>query len=104
MTTVQIEIERIIQQVSDGVALPVNQILSNSRKGFACTARFILAHRLRAYGLSVEQVGEIMNRGHSGVLYYLKMYDNMISTNRMFRDMVHDVELMAAMPTSEITK
>lgn len=95
MTTPQREIQQIIRQVSVGTGVTVETLLGPSRKEFASNARFILAHRLRKYGLTIEQIGEILGRSNATVLYYLRLYDNMFGNNRMFRDMVSDVEMVA---------
>lgn len=98
MTFRQFEINRIIRNVCDGTDVSLEDIRGEKRTETESFARFIMARKLRDYGMTLKAIGAVMNRGHMSVINALKQYDAMFSTNRMFRDMVRDVELVSAIP------
>lgn len=56
------------------------------RKGSEIFDFFIRAKQLRNEGKKFEEIGEILNRHHSTIIYYIYQYDNLYRFNKSFRE------------------
>lgn len=62
-------------------------VLGKSRNMPLPFARSMVAKTLRdAYGLSYPKIGKILNRNHSTIFKYFKMYDAEYKYNQVFRN------------------
>lgn len=59
-------------------------------------ARSMVAKTIRdVYGLSYTEIGRILNRNHSSISYYYKMYDAEYQYNQGFRNFANVLKEMA---------
>ncbi len=88
MTPTEQRIDEIIWSVCVGTGIPRDILCGRRSRTRESFARFILCHKLRGYGLTLEAIGEIVGRTHATVRYCLEQYSEMRASNRMFQDMV----------------
>jgi chromosomal replication initiation ATPase DnaA len=66
------------------------EIRSASRKRHLVIARKIVARLLAGY--TIEFTGRLINRDHSCVHYYRRMFDSDLAGDRLFRDKLAEAE------------
>jgi chromosomal replication initiation ATPase DnaA len=56
------------------------ELLDKKRKSKMVDARTFIAYYLRARGLGVVEIGQLLNRDHSTVIHLLNKYDDLVFT------------------------
>ena len=82
MTEENIIIKRVISVF--GITLSQLHTGDKSRKYFYC--RCALANLLRAAGYSLHQIGEIVNRNHSTIAYYMRVHGILMGQVDSYRE------------------
>lgn len=67
------------------------RILSSCRKQEVCDARVIIANFYKSKGYSLHQIGRILNRDHSTIVWQLQVYNNLYSNDKSFRNLANKV-------------
>lgn len=76
----------LIKHVVDAFGITVKTLHTGdkSRKYFYC--RCALANLLRADGYSLHQIGDIVNRNHSTIAYYLRVHGILMGQVDSYRE------------------
>ena len=76
----------LIKHVVDAFGITVKTLHTGdkSRKYFYC--RCALANLLRAAGYSLHQIGDIVNRNHSTIAYYLRVHGILMGQVDSYRE------------------
>ena len=80
--------KRLINCIANLYDITSEDILGKCRKAHMSESRVIIAHILRYIGYSLTEIGEILNRDHSSVIYYLKTFENRYKYEVSFRNRV----------------
>ena len=76
----------LVKHVVDAFGITVKTLHTGdkSRKYFYC--RCALANLLRAAGYSLHQIGDIVNRNHSTIAYYLRVHGILMGQVDSYRE------------------
>lgn len=86
-------IDKIIQTTCRRWSVTYEEILSRCRKRELCFARMTIGRFLRKYtALSLAEIGKLINRDHSTIIYYLNSFDVEYRYNDTFRNFVKNIE------------
>lgn len=66
------EITTVLEMVETETGITAEQMYKARRYGEVVLARIAVAKRLRALGYSLTQIGTVLNKDHTSVIYYLK--------------------------------
>lgn len=67
------DIQAVIEAIATETQHPVHALLGKRRSADLVIARAKLALELRSHGLSLPQIGTILNRDHSTIVYHLRL-------------------------------
>lgn len=99
------EIFQTIRQICSAYGVSVDDVLSRSRKRELCHVRIIIAYIIRnKYRLSYYETGKFINRDHSTITYYVKIYDDLCKYDFSFRDMVAKINDIVSNIKTEFQK
>lgn len=70
----------------------LEDIQSTNRNANLCDVRKILTYELRQGGYTLEEIGKVLNRDHSTVLYNMKNYEIRLLNDKTFKEKVLIVE------------
>ena len=81
-----IRADDLIKHVVDAFGITVKTLHTGdkSRKYFYC--RCALANLLRAAGYSLHQIGDIVNRNHSTIAYYMRVHGILMGQVDSYRE------------------
>lgn len=86
------EILQTIRTICNVYGVEEQEVFGCSRKRELYYIRVIIAHIIRdKYGLSHTVIGNLVNRDHSTICYYLSMYNTIYKYDFVFRDMVSKI-------------
>lgn len=80
--------KRLIDCIANIYDITSEDILGKCRKAHISESRVIIAHILRYIGYSLTEIGDILNRNHTSVIYYLKNFENRHKYDVSFRNRV----------------
>jgi chromosomal replication initiation ATPase DnaA len=66
------EAQKILEDVANTSKIPLWRILSKDRTDRVVTAREIAAKRMRQIGMTLEDIGEAINRNHATVIHLIE--------------------------------
>lgn len=78
------EEQHIIARAADLFNVAPDRILSSSRHQRAVSARFAVATVLREQGLTLEEIGGVLDQDHTTIIYALKAADGWRKTQPLF--------------------
>jgi chromosomal replication initiator protein len=89
-----ITINEIVEHVSEYYDIPVKDICSKSRKQFIAQARQVSMYLAQKHtGLSYSRIGSVIGkRDHSTVLHSCNVIEHRISTDKVFRREMENIE------------
>ena len=91
----------VLSHVSALFGLVPADILGKSQGRRCVLPRHIVAHALRERGWSLPQIGRMMNRHHTSVLYMLRKIEEMLAEDSDLRQLIEGVmECFDQTPTS----
>lgn len=86
---------KIMIVVCDLYRLPINDIISNSRKRTIVEARQVAIYLLNKYtDMSLVGIGRLFNRDHSTVIYSRDTVKDMIDVDHKFAAKINQIENM----------
>lgn len=80
--------KRLIDCIANLYDITSEDILGKSRKAHISEARMMVTYILRHVGYSFTEIGEILNRHHTGVIYFLRVFDNRYKYEVGFRERI----------------
>lgn len=88
-------VDRIINKACELWGVSYEDVAGRSREVPLPFARSMVAKTIRdAYGLSYSEIGRMLNRNHSSISYYYKMYDAEYQYNQEFRNFANVLKEM----------
>lgn len=73
--------------------MSLDDVCGRSRKQEVVYTRMMIAHFLRQYTpLSTTEIGALISRDHSTVIYYLKAYESEFRFNEEFRNFAKSIK------------
>lgn len=88
-------IERIINKACELWGVSRDSVMGRSRVQPIPFARIMIAKCLRDfYGMSFSQIGIVLNRNHSSVMHYLKVYESEYLYNKDFHDIANIMKIL----------
>ena len=86
-------IDKIFQTTCQKWGVSLNDVCSRNRKREFVFTRMTIAYFLRMYtSLSTTEIGRLINRDHTAILYYLKTYDSEFRFNEVFRNFAESIK------------
>jgi chromosomal replication initiation ATPase DnaA len=83
-------IEKTIDRACSIWGVTRKEVLGRSRERPLPFARAMIAKTLRdMYGMTLLRIGFELNRNHSTIVHYLKVYDAEFAYNKEFRNFAH---------------
>ncbi|MEG0760790.1 helix-turn-helix domain-containing protein [Chryseobacterium sp.] len=83
-----------IQDILTEFNISMAAIRSTTRKGLLPDLRKIISYELRSQGYTYMQIGAMLNKDHSTVVFYVNEYMNLLRFDKKFREKVEIVEKM----------
>ena len=84
--------EEIRNRVTDICGIDVGLNFTNkSNKRSYLYPRMVVAYHLRTQSLTYEDIGYMLNRDHSTIMYYIKKYDDEYRYNEEFRKLADEI-------------
>lgn len=81
----------LLDKICTVMELSVDDIISSSRAPRLVMARAVFSYIARERGLSLIDIGDVINRDHSSITYYLKNLDSYLDKERpFFREEVYN--------------
>lgn len=80
--------KRLIDCIANLYDITSEDILGKCRKAHISEARMMVAYILRHVGYSFTEIGEILNRHHTSVIYFLRVFDSRYKYEVGFRDRI----------------
>lgn len=85
--------DKIIQTVCKTWNRSLDDVCGRSRKQEIVYTRMTIAYFLRQYTtLSTTEIGNLINRDHATISYYLKAYDSEFRFNKDFRNFAERIK------------
>ena len=85
--------DKIIQTVCKIWSTSLDDVYGKSRKQDVVYTRMTIAYFLRRHTiLSTTEIGRLINRDHSTIVYYLKVYDSEFRFNEEFRNFAERIK------------
>lgn len=78
-------IDRIVKEICAVLGCTVEELKSPCRKAEISACRMIACHHLRNFGLTVVEIGEVMNRTHGCVCRLMHKYEDNYKYNMYFK-------------------
>lgn len=71
---------RVVARMCEALNVSVVDVLGKSHERDVVSIRFIIANHLRnEIGLTLHKTGQLMNRDHSSIAYYVRQYNALTS-------------------------
>ena len=83
--------KRLIESIANLYDITSKDILGKCRKAHISEARIIVAYILRHVGYSFPEIGEILNRHHSSIIYFLNVFKSRYEYEVNFRNRVDNM-------------
>ena len=84
--------EELLERVTDVCgAIVGNNFRNKSNQRIYLFPRMIVAYHLRLMGWTLLDIGYMLNRDHSTIIYYLKKYDDEYRLNEDFRNLADEI-------------
>lgn len=89
-------IDKIINKACLLWGVSREDVLGRSRKIPIPFARTMIAKTIReTHGISLAEIGRILDRNHSSIIHYIKMYDSEYRYNQEFRNFANAMKEVA---------
>lgn len=82
----------IIMAVCVALRIDRTQLFSRSRKNRLTDARSICCWYMRELGMKLSDIGSVLDRDHSTVIYNLKKFEDLNETDKEFQQKVYKVK------------
>lgn len=89
-------VDRIINKACELWGVSRDDVLGRSRKTPLPFARTMIAKTIQeTHDISLVEIGRILNRHHSSIIFYIKMYDTEYKYNQEFRNFANAMKEVA---------
>lgn len=81
----------IFEYFFNELGITEDEIVANNRKRKMVDIRFMISNYLREKKLTLEEIGKILHRDHSTIIYNINSHNNLIKTNYSYQKRNRDI-------------